>query len=207
MTTRAIHLEVIESMTASCFINSLCRFFAIRGSAKILRSDAYLSDIQCCWQFNPPHSSHMAGSWDRMIGISRHILDAMLLKHKVSAIVNAQPLTAVSTDSEQPLILTPALLLTQKVGAPPVPPGQFEEHDLCRAQWRHVQCLANVFWGSKWRTAKPNLQNGDVVLLKDAQEKRNYWLVGLITKTFPCEQRFFLRPVTEVTFLVSKDTD
>ncbi len=275
MTTRAIHLEVIESMSASCFINCLRRFFAIRGPAKILRSDcgtnfvrackelqidkqgcnntniqAYLSDNKCCWQFNPPHASHMGGSWERMIGVARRILDAMLLQHsparlthevlvtfmaEVSAIVNARPLTAVSTDPEQPMILTPAMLLTQKVGAPPVPPGQFEDHDLCRAQWRRVQYLANVFWGRwkneyvsglqgrrKWRTARPNLQNGDVVLLKDTQEKRNDWPVGLITKTYPSqdgkvrkvevkiikkgEQRFFLRPVTEVVLLVSKDT-
>lgn len=155
---------------------------------------------------------------------------------EVSAIVNARPLTTVSTDPEQPMILTPAMLLTQKVGAPPVPHGQFESYDLCRAQWRRVQYLANVFWGRwkneylsglqkrrKWRTAKPNLQNGDVVLLKDAQEKRNDWPVGIITKTYPSEDgkvrkievkiikkgepRFFLRPVTEVVLLVSKDTN
>lgn len=39
MSTRAVHVEVIESMdTASC-INALRRFFALRGLAKQLRSD------------------------------------------------------------------------------------------------------------------------------------------------------------------------
>lgn len=62
---------------------------------------------------------------------------------EVSAIVNACSLSAVSTDSEQPMILTPAMLLTQKTGAPPVPPGQFKEHDLCRSQWRRVELMSS----------------------------------------------------------------
>ncbi len=39
MSTRAIHIEVIESMDNSSFINALRRFFTIRGPAKQLRSD------------------------------------------------------------------------------------------------------------------------------------------------------------------------
>jgi len=274
MSTRAIHIEIIESMDTSSFINALRRFFAIRGTVKLLRSDcgtnfvsacrelqidkrgchdnkinAYLEDSGCQWQFNPPHASHMAGSWERMIGVSRRILDAILLQHgnaklthevlvtfmsEVTAIVNARPLTTVSTDPEHPEILSPAMLLTQKVGTPPVPPGQFDNHDLFRAQWRRVQYLANIFWGRwkreflsglqdrrKWRTPKPNLQVRDVVLLKDGQENRNDWPLGLVTKTFPSqdgrvrkievkvirngEQRLYLRPISEVILLVQND--
>ncbi|KAM7402818.1 hypothetical protein PAMP_018029 [Pampus punctatissimus] len=274
MSTRAIHIEVIESMDTSSFINALRRFFAIRGAAKMLRSDCgtnfvsacrelhidkkgchndkintYLGNSGCEWHFNPPHASHMAGSWERMIGVSRRILDAMLLQHgkvklthevlvtfmsEVTAIVNARPLTAVSTDPEHPEILTPAMLLTQKAAAPPVIPGHFDDRDLFRAQWRRVQYLANVFWGRwkreflselqprrKWRTPKPNLQVGDVVLLKDGQEHRNNWPLAVIAKTFPSqdgrvrkiqvqisrngEQRLYLRPISEVILLVPRN--
>ena len=192
----------------------------------------------------------MGGTWERMIGVARRILDAMLLEHgtarlthevlvtfmaEVTAIVNARPLTSVSTDPDQPVILTPAMLLTQKVGTPPAPPGQFDSSDLLRSQWRRVQSLATTFWDRwkkeylsglqdrrKWRTDSPNLREGDVVLLKDSQMKRNDWPVGLVTNTFPSEdgevrkvevkmvrkgeQRLFLRPVAEVILLVSKDT-
>ncbi|XP_039463670.1 uncharacterized protein LOC120436908 [Oreochromis aureus] len=273
MSTRAIHIEVIEAMDTSSFINALRRFFAMRGAVKLLRSDcgtnfvsacrelqidkkgchndkinSYLGDRSCEWQFNPPHASHMAGSWERMIGISRRILDVMLLQHgntklthevlvtfmaEVTAIVNSRPLTTVSADSEHPEILTPAMLLTQKVGVPPVPPGQFHDQDLFRAQWRRVQYLANVFWGRwrreylsglqgrrKWRAPKPNLQIGDVVLLKEGQENRIDWPLGLVTKTFPSQDgrvrkievkiirsgecRVYLRPISEVVLLVPK---
>ena len=30
------------------------------------------------WKFNPPHASHMGGVWERLIGVSRRILDSML---------------------------------------------------------------------------------------------------------------------------------
>ena len=67
--------------------------------------------------FNPPHSSHFAGVRERQIGTIRRVLDAILLelgKHQltnellitllaeVSAIVNAQPITAISSDPDDP---------------------------------------------------------------------------------------------------------
>lgn len=104
LSIRAIHIEVIESLDSSSFINALRRFLAIRGPVKQIRSDRgtnfigackdlqipsnvdekavrqFLSDHGCMWTFNPPHSSHMGGAWERMIGIARRILDSMLLQ-------------------------------------------------------------------------------------------------------------------------------
>ncbi|KAI2649987.1 Protein decapping 5 [Labeo rohita] len=120
----------------------------------------YLNDKGCSWVFKPPHSSHMGGSWERMIGVSRRILESMLqgfgpsrLSHEVlitfmaevTAIVNTHPLVPVSTDLDAPLILTPATLLTQKSSAVLSPPGEFGEKDLFVHQWRQVQSLANTF--------------------------------------------------------------
>lgn len=99
-TCMSVHaVEVIESMDASCFINALRRFLSIRGPVKSLRSNCgtnftgacreleinskpiqdFLAEKGCTWIFNPPHSSHMGGSWERMIGITRRILDSMLM--------------------------------------------------------------------------------------------------------------------------------
>lgn len=39
MCTRAVHIELIESMDSPSCINALRRFFALRGPAKQLRSD------------------------------------------------------------------------------------------------------------------------------------------------------------------------
>ena len=271
LSVRAVHIELIEAMDTSSFINALRRFFAIRGPVKLIRSDCgtnfkgaskelkillqddkepnvfrFLSKEGCTWIFNPPHSSHMGGVWERMIGVSRRILDSMLsqiqpsnLSHEVlstvmaevSAIINARPLTTISTDVSAPSLLTPAMILTQKVCSPP-PPGCFVDADLHRQQWRKVQHLANTFWErwrreylpmlqsrAKWQRSRPNIKEGDIVLLRDTQVERNQWPMALVTKTFPSSDgkvrkvelkvvrgetsKTFLRPITEVVVLMS----
>ena len=89
LSTRAIHIELIESMDTSSLINALRRFVAIRGPVLQFRSDcgtnfvgacnelkaassemdkkmleAYLSAQGPEWIFNPPHASHMGGVWE-----------------------------------------------------------------------------------------------------------------------------------------------
>ncbi|XP_034163934.2 uncharacterized protein LOC117598271 [Pangasianodon hypophthalmus] len=266
MSSRAVHVEVVESMDASSCINALRRFFALRGPAKQLHSDCgtnfirackelgmdkivqkYLSEQGCSWEFNPPHSSHMGGSWERLIGIARRILDSMFLQLKtrlthevlctlmaeVTAIINARPLLPVSADPEQPFILSPSVLLTQKTGVPP-PPGDFSDKDLYTKQWRQVQALANQFWTrwsreylpclqhrQKWTVPRRNLQVGDLVLLRDKQIARNCWPMARISAVFPGKDghvrkievtttdqgniKTFLRPIAEVVLLLPKD--
>ena len=105
LSSRAIHIELLETMEASSFICALRRFLAIRGPAKKLRCDQgtnfvggktqlddALSDMDQTriqrftaeqgveWIFNPPHASHFGGAWERQIGTIWRVLDAMLLE-------------------------------------------------------------------------------------------------------------------------------
>lgn len=74
----------------------------------------------------------MGGVWERVIGVARRILDVILLKQpksqltngvlvtlmeEVTAIPNNQPLVPVSNDPSNPSVLTPNMLLTQKIEA------------------------------------------------------------------------------------------
>nr|XP_061817683.1 uncharacterized protein LOC133607218 [Nerophis lumbriciformis] len=271
LSTRAVHIELIETMSTSSFINALRRFTAIRGPVRLLRSDqgtnfigacrelqinsedpklkAHLQDKGCTWIFNPPHSSYMGDVWERMIGIARRILDAMLLKDncrlshevlvtlmsEIMAIMNARPLVPVSSDPDMPAVLTPAMLLTQKTDPASAPLGNMDLKDLYNKQWRQVQSLAETFWKrwrqeylrtlqprKKWKSERPNLQVGDVVLLKDTKGKRNEWPTGIIEETFPSRDgrirkvnvkiikqgipKVYSRPVSEVVLLLSKKT-
>ena len=237
LTSRAVHIEVTEALSSSAFINAFRRFIAIRGDVKEIRSDqgtnfvgatndlginvvkvgadslkTFLHDKGISWIFNPPHSSHVGGVWERIIGVTRRILDSMLgdvksthLTHEVlttfmaevSAIINARPLVPISSDPDCPEILTPAMLLTQKCSTPvqynyqPVNP---------KIQWKYVQALSDTFWKRwrteylhtlqsrrKWQADVPNLRQGDVVLLKDSSEHRNNWPLGVIVRVFPGE--------------------
>ncbi|XP_020604505.1 uncharacterized protein LOC110043393 [Orbicella faveolata] len=102
LSSRAIHIEVLEAMDASAFICALRRFFALRGHAKLFRCDRgtnfvgantelqeaapefdekkvekFATEHGCKWEFNPPHASHFGGVWEKQIGTIRRGLDAM----------------------------------------------------------------------------------------------------------------------------------
>ena len=88
------------------------------------------------------------------------------------------------------------------------PPGSFDKADLyCRRRWRRVQHLANEFWSrwrkqylsslqkrQKWASVQPNLQKGDIVLIKDDSKARNSWPLGRVIETFP-DQKGLVRQV------------
>ncbi|XP_065921918.1 uncharacterized protein [Magallana gigas] len=182
MVSRGIHIEVVEEMSLSSFINAFKRFVAIRGV------------------------------WERLIGVTRRVLDSMLLEippgsltHEIlttflaeaSAIVNSRPLVPVSTDPEDPLPLSPSLILTHKPDNT-VDYIPTDGKDLLRSQWRRVQHLADTFWKRwrtqylqtlqnyrKWKQEKRNLVIGDVILLKDNSVTRNSWPLGRVVRVFP----------------------
>ncbi len=184
----------------------------LQQEERILR---YLGEQNCSWEFNPPNSLHKGGSWERMIGVARRILDCILLREhapfshevlcilmaEVSAIINARPLIPASTDPQSPFILNPAMLLTQK-GAVPSPPGEFNDRDLLLNHWRQVQALADEFW-LRWKREylptlqscrkcnemRRNLQEGDIILLKDNQAARNTWPMAVVTSDMHSQDR------------------
>ena len=105
--TRAVHLEILESMDTASFLLAFNRFQAIRGDCAYLRSDAgsnfigarneefdpsekvpdkVINDVRNdwtkqgkIWDINPPQASHMGGVWERAIGQIRQIIQAYLL--------------------------------------------------------------------------------------------------------------------------------
>ncbi|XP_033752106.1 uncharacterized protein LOC117335931 [Pecten maximus] len=238
LTTRAIHIEVIEELSSSSFINAFRRFTAVRGHVKQIRSDrgtnfigavddlqinafkveeeavkTFLYDRGTTWLFNPPHASHMGGAWERMIGVSRRVLESMLttvmdtnLTHEVlvtflaevCAIVNARPLVPVSSDPEDPFPISPATLLTQKPDSIIEPFVPLDNSSLHKAQWKRVKVLADTFWKRwraqylhtlqprrKWNDKRKNIAIGDIVLLRDKEVSRNNWPLGYVARVFP----------------------
>ena len=103
LATRAIHLEVAQSMDTDSFLNSLRRFIARRGIPEVMRSDngsnfvggskelqeaisdwnesqihEFLLQRSIKWLFNPPSGSHFGGVWERCIRTVRKILVALM---------------------------------------------------------------------------------------------------------------------------------
>ena len=103
LATRAIHLEIAESLETSSFLMALRRFIARRGCPKIIWSDngtnlvagerelreniAAWNQEQICdsltqkniqWKFNPPAASHMGGVWERLVASVKKALRTVL---------------------------------------------------------------------------------------------------------------------------------
>ena len=102
-TTRAIHLEVLNSLEADSFINGFLRFISRRGRPSKIWSDngtnlvgaqselsrglrqldrksviAAARQKMVEWSFNPPLASHQGGVWERQIRTIRRILVALI---------------------------------------------------------------------------------------------------------------------------------
>ena len=105
--SRAVHLEMLESMDTASFRMAFNRFQAVRGDCAYLRSDAgsnfmgarnelpqeeklvpdqVLQEVRSSWEqqgktwdVNPPLASHFGGVWERAIGQVRTIIRGYLL--------------------------------------------------------------------------------------------------------------------------------
>ena len=109
LASRAVHIEILETMETDSFLNGLRRFIARRGPVKSIRSDngsnfvgadkelsAELQKIQCSkivdtmalqgidWKFNPPYASHFGGVWERLIRSIRRTLKGVLLQQRLT---------------------------------------------------------------------------------------------------------------------------
>ncbi len=106
MSSRAVHIETLNSMNTDSFLSAYRRFVSRRGPVRKLRPDrgtnfiggkneldAALAEMDdkkisqdllkdsCDWvvfKFNPPSASHMAGAWERMIRSTRSALSSLM---------------------------------------------------------------------------------------------------------------------------------
>jgi transposase InsO family protein len=104
LTTRAIHLEVANDLSASSCIMAVRRMISRRGQVKHMFSDngtnlrgadremresierlqdtqygLAMTNLGIKWSFIPPGAPHMGGCWERMIGSAKRALTAVMV--------------------------------------------------------------------------------------------------------------------------------
>ena len=218
----------------------------LRKAVQELKEDKInktLAEKNIQWIFNPPAASHMGGVWERQIRSIRSVLQGLLTQQPlddeglstlmclVEGIINGRPLTKLSDDPNDPSPLMPNHLLLLRPGRSE-PPGVFVPQDQYRRRWRQVQYLADLFWSRwlkeylptlqkryKWTNTSPNLNVGDLVLVKQDHTSRYQWPLGLITETYPgrddrvqtvqikTRNGTFERPVTKICLLEGVQSD
>ncbi|XP_062541834.1 uncharacterized protein LOC134209824 [Armigeres subalbatus] len=168
LTIRAVHLEVVHSLSTEACKMAIRRFVVRRGAPLEIRSDngtnfiganrelqqqikemnQQLSEVftnaVTKWVFNPPSAPHMGGSWERLQGVTQ----------------------------------------------PPIPIP--ERPESLRPSWRLATNLVNQFWSrwieeylpiiasrTKWYEEAKEPKVGDLAVIVDASV-RNGWLRGRI---------------------------
>ncbi|XP_073967443.1 uncharacterized protein [Choristoneura fumiferana] len=230
LVVRAIHLEVVQSLSADAAIMALRRFVARRGTPTEIWSDNgtafvganrelwtlyasatsnYAANEKINWRFLPPSAPFMGGAWERLVRNVRTALRVTLTERTPSdevlrtllaeaeALVNARPLTHVSSDSTSEEALTPAHFLLGSSSGRPIPATMTEADLLSRSSWRRAMRLTDHFW-RRWvreylptlvpRSSNgeaPSIAVGDLVLIADGNLPRGSWPRGRVTALFP----------------------
>ena len=117
------------------------------------------------WSFNPPHSAHRGGIWERLIRSAKKHLSFVLQQDNLHIealatvlaqteyVMNSRPITYVGNDPQDELALSPMHFLCPGIFAcagdeilPPSPP------DACplRYTWQQSRALVDSFW-RRWR--------------------------------------------------------
>ena len=102
LTTRAVHLEVVNSMDTSACVSGIERFVARRGAPRVIWSDngtnfvgaekelleatlRWNTDAPAAlvvkgihWKFNPPGAPHHGGSWEIMVRSCKRVFYSIL---------------------------------------------------------------------------------------------------------------------------------
>lgn len=133
---RAVHLEVVQNLTAEEGLLALRRMISTRGIPVLITSDnatnfklmSEILEAPFCvernirWRFIPQLAPWFGGFYERLVGIVKNCLKRTLEKHpldddqlstiikEIEAVINTRPLTCV--DSELTHILKPADFLT-----------------------------------------------------------------------------------------------
>mgnify|MGYP000474686273 CR=1 FL=1 len=123
LASRAIHLEIVHSMSSSSFICALRRFIARRGNVESVLCDNgsnfvggkrelreainefnkfhvenFLKQNMISFKFNVPYASHHGGVYEREIRSVRKVLNALLLEQPLR--MNDEDLTTFMCEAE-----------------------------------------------------------------------------------------------------------
>ncbi|UYV67038.1 hypothetical protein LAZ67_4003743 [Cordylochernes scorpioides] len=171
----------------------------------------YITYSEINWHFMPPHAPHFGGIWESNIKsvkmILKKVIGSSLLTFEelttfltqIEATLNQRPLTPLSEDPNDLEALTPAHFLSGP-STSNLPETDNQQANLSinlSSRWKHIQELKKLFilrWKKeyvinlqkrgKWKSAKPNVKIGDLVLIMEQSISSPSWILGRVSKTF-----------------------
>ncbi|XP_011859378.1 PREDICTED: uncharacterized protein LOC105556877 [Vollenhovia emeryi] len=172
----------------------------------------FASEHRITWHFIPPAAPHFGGLWEASVKNFKHHFKRVLGEPlftfeelntfvvEVEGVLNSRPITTISSDPNDLLVLTPAHYL---IGKPltTLPEGNLSSVPVNRlSTWQHISKVRQNFWArwsleylnelqvrAKWNKNGPKFEIGTVVLIKDKGLPCTRWVLGRISKLHPGE--------------------
>ncbi|UYV84016.1 ALDH3A2 [Cordylochernes scorpioides] len=133
---RAVHLELVTSLSMEALVGAVERFVARRGCPAViysdngtnlvgLRNELYRVNFGVKWKLNPPAAAWWGGWIERIVGLTKKLLRRLLGKRVVNyeemvtilenceRVINARPLTYIVEDNDDLVPLTPEMFLRE----------------------------------------------------------------------------------------------
>lgn len=191
--------------------NQLAEFYKLYGSHEHQQQvQAYAAQQGIRFHFIPSYSPVFAGLWESCVKQTKYYLKRVMLKAlltyeelctvlaQIEAVVNSRPLTPMSTDINDYTYLTPGhFLIGTALNAYPekdvtdVPINRLKFWNICCSMYQqfwkvwHKHYLNMLQARPKWKTVKPNVKIGSLVILVENDTKPLYWPMARVTNVFP----------------------
>lgn len=170
---------------------------------------SYLLSERIQWHCIPERAPHFGGLWEaavkatkrhlkRVIGVQRLTYEELAtVTCQIESFLNSRPLTAINSHSIDGItVLTPGHFLIGRALTSYPETVVKTDPSICK-RWNMCQAMVFHFWKrwsteylqqlqslSKWRKASPNLQVGDIVVLKDDSLFLNHWPIARVLRTY-----------------------
>ncbi|XP_076659858.1 uncharacterized protein LOC143363138 [Halictus rubicundus] len=189
----------------------------LRDLRELLQSDdhnekvkTFLADRSITWNFIPPLTPHFGGIWEaavksfkrhfwRIAGAERFTFEVFnTLIIEIEAVLNSRPLTPISSDPNDTLVLTPGHFL---IGDSLTSLRERDFRDVPSnrlSTWQHIQKLKQHFWNrwykeylnemtsrSRWSSGTHPIKEGTIVLLREDNVPPMQWPLGRVIKVYP----------------------
>ena len=204
----------------------------------------YLLSRRITWNNIPERAPHFGGLWESAVKKMKYhlkrVVGSQILTYEelstvsaqVEACLNSRPLLATTSHNPDGITpLTPGhfLLLKPPTAYPDYP--QLPEEPSKLKKWHLCQAIVQHFWDrwsreylqtlqsrSKWKTPQPNLEPGDIVVIKEDRTFSCHWPLAKIIRTYPGKDGLvrvaqvqtgnstYKRPITKLALLHREDS-
>ncbi|XP_066596562.1 uncharacterized protein [Prorops nasuta] len=201
MAIKAVHIEIVSDLTTEAFIGALRRFINRRAVPGHIYSDNGSNFIGANRKLREIYALLETNEHKLKLEIFFVTFEELCtFATEIEAILNSRPLYPISSDPNDPMVLTPAHCLVGKSlkALPELDVSSVPGN--CLTSWQMIVKVRQDFWKkwqieylnelqrrNKWKSSGEELTSGMIVVLIGKNQPCMQWELGRILETHPGE--------------------